>query len=171
MAWQRSHEHARRTEALPRLSWCEHKYLTAVPALHRPRDVVDLTYQRYHKSMLAECQKKGACFESLLDKHGLLPCSLLVDVSQDGRRKAYAQHIRSMCSNACYYSFTQDRLVSPVEHLKFLGWDVGRLSFRNLTANAIRDLAGEAMSAPSIGICITALALQIDAALPSSMAD
>ena len=133
--------------------------------------MLDLGYQRYHKSVQAECRKQNVNFEAKLDSNGLLPCDVYIDISQDGRRKAFAPHIRSMCSNASYYSYEHDRLISPVEHLKFLGWDVSRLSLRGLSLNAVRDLAGEAMSAPSIGVCITALALQIDSALPASYDD
>ena len=166
--WCKTHEAARRMERLPAISWRAQRYLTGVPPLERPRDVLDLCYQRYWKATEERYKKEGKDFQSLIGEDGLIACRLFADLSQDGRRKAFAPHLRSMCSSSAYYTFDRDRMISPWEHLEFLGWHVSRLRLDGLTLHAVRDLAGEAMAAPSIGLAVTSLGLQMSMASSAS---
>eukprot|EP00971_Amphidinium_carterae_P341708 6480659-Amphidinium_carterae.3 len=160
--WRAHHQKVREKEALPAASWTAKHSLTGVPSSARARDIIDLTYSRFQKQTQKACEKKGKHFEEMLQTDGFLPCDLLLDISQDGLRKAYSNAARSMCSNTSFYSFQADRMISPREHLHFLGWPQSSLKLEGIGLAALRDLSGEAMAPPSVGGVLTALALQMD---------
>ena len=152
----------RANECLPDVSWRALRPLLGVPLVDRARDVIDLAYQRYHKLKMKNAEKEGVDFQSLLSDDGLLECDEVVDFSQDGRRMCSAVKLRSMCSNASFYSFRERRAICPQEHLFLLGWPKSGLDLKTMSHHCIRDLGGESMAAPSIAVVLTCLALQSD---------
>ena len=164
--WKKTHEVVREQEALPTILWSDTKSLTGLPPSLRIRDVVNVTYQRFHKKTL-ELKEQGLAQDVRLTEHGLFtPCDLVLDVSQDVKRHASTmKSIRSMCSGSMCYHYSQDRMILPTEHMAILGWQHDRaeaiVSSAKLTAAAVRDLSGESMASPCVALatCVACLHL------------
>eukprot|EP00971_Amphidinium_carterae_P352644 6492685-Amphidinium_carterae.8 len=152
--WHTVHDKVKKQEGLPAVSWRASKQLRGVSATERVREVIDIAYARYHK----QHAEKG--------DDTLRQCPWLLDVTQCISRKCHCTHFRAMCSGSTYYSYSLDRMITPVEHLLVLGWPqqsaLDRLGKLSLNPGQVRDLAGESMSPPCIGAVMTALALTLD---------
>ena len=90
--------------------------------------------------------------------HTSLP--LYVDLSQSASRKPWTAVIRSMVSNSTYYSFAEDRVLTPGEHLRMLG--IVTPTQQLPQSVNIRNLAGEAMAAPCVALAISIAAQLLD---------
>eukprot|EP00971_Amphidinium_carterae_P168378 3336210-Amphidinium_carterae.2 len=126
--------------------WSVSKQLRLAPATLRVRDLIDLAYAKFYKSLPSEQQIEDT----------LPACPFIVDVSQSLQRKPWSDRVRSMCSGSCFYVYSEDRCLVPKEHLMLLGWH-SSVRTSSLTDTQIRDLSGESMG--SACVCIAALAL------------
>ena len=125
--------------------------MTGVPRVQRMLEALDICYARFHKRALVEHPETR-------DPHtGLFPCEWVLDLSQDAARKAHAPLIRSMCANSLFFDFGSDRVLHPAEHLVALGWPHDVVQGVGLSPSSVRDLAGESMSPPCIGLAVMAL--------------
>ena len=110
-------------------------------------DALDLCYSRYHKKCMSADESRRHPETGLFED-----CPWVVDLSQDASRKPHAPNIRAMCANSLYFVYESDRTLQPQEHLNVLGWPHGIASGTSLSSSAIRELAGESMSPPCIGV-------------------
>ena len=133
--------------------WTSQKQLHMVPCNERVLDLIDSVYGLHHKSLnLSESAKASQLVQ---------PCSLIVDITQSLARKVFSTSVRSMCSHSQYYSYELDRLLLPVEHYALLGWKLSDIEVGFLTGAQQRDLAGESMAVPCVGLACAALALSL----------
>ena len=77
--------------------------------------------------------------------------AMVVDISQDASRLPWAKRVRSIVKNSELYSFSKDRTLHGVEHLRLLGFPTQKLNIP-LTASELKDVSGEAMAVPAIGL-------------------
>ena len=87
---------------------------------------------------------------------GRLP--LYCDLSQSASRKPWCQSVRSIVSASVIYSFEADRILILEEHYRLLGID---MELPPLTPGDHRNLTGEAMAAPSVGLGILLAVAQL----------
>ena len=87
--------------------------------------------------------------------HGPDRCDWLVDVSQDASRKPWSRVFRSLHKGSEIFCMCKDRLALPQEHLRMLGLPC--CTTDHLTGSVVRELAGEGMGAPCIGVCMISL--------------
>ena len=127
-----------------------YRELRGVPPVQRMRECLDIGYSRWHKKM-------SSVESAAPDRHGLYPCNMVIDLSQDAARKAHAASIRSMCANSTFYAYGPDRLLLPQEHLAVLGWPPHTTDGLNMSSSSIRDLAGESMCPAAIAVVLTAV--------------
>ena len=89
---------------------------------------------------------------------------VFLDTSQSASRGAFSEnYIRAMCASSSYYSFAEDRAIKPYEHLLLLGWSKSlvRRAGMELSSSQLRDLAGESMGCPCIGLIAASLSLSL----------
>ena len=167
-AWKGVHSKLRDelpVDSLPPKKWTASHKLAALPQSTRVRDLVDLLHaQSYSKLKLdpRTAAEPDTAFERT---------QLIVDVTQDARRHTCSvncshgsQSLRSMCSGSNFYMFSRDRCVVPCEHMMLLGWSPAEIkrvlnNTPSLKPSALRDLAGEGMGAPCIGLAVASLML------------
>ena len=82
--------------------------------------------------------------------------AILVDVSQDGGRRPWSGHLRSMTTSSCFYSFSADRLLVGSEHMNIMGFP-SHLNLQHLSESAVKDLIGEAFSLPTTSVVVLCL--------------
>ena len=142
--------------------WSSRKELWGIPQTARVKDVIDVSVQIYMTHLLAKRQKettKKLTVKDLKDEEWMA-CPWYIDISQNASRKPFSNHLRSMVANSCFYSCLKDRVVLPVEHLLVLGWPSNVVT-ASLSANSIRELAGESMACPAVGLCMLAMGLAL----------
>ena len=150
----KTHQHIRLAEGLPSIAWSEHKTLRGVSKGARVIDCIDVAYSRLHKARLQA--------DDLVAADGLFENDLLVDISQDASRKPSTEgQLRALCGGSTLYSMKLDRQLLAMEHLMCLGWGRASLKLSELSENQIRDLAGESMAPPAIGLVVTSLGLTL----------
>ena len=156
--WRLGYWHAeiRKKENLPAVMWSVSRSLAGCGAAPRAIDVIDLTYSRFHK----KCTEDGQIPNS---DDGLFDhCSWYVDISQEVGRRAYTDgRLRALCGGTTYYSYQRQRLLLPEEHLMCMGWARGSYSREHISDHSLRDLAGESMAPPAIGLVVASLCLSI----------
>ena len=133
-AWKTKHSRLRQEAGVsssPITRWSDHALLLGITT-DRARDLLDIAFQ-IHQMTAGESVK----------------CRLLCDVSQDAHRRLWSNHFRSLVKASTYYSFALDRCVFAEEHLRALGFP--HLDLEGFSEHCLRDLAGEAMSAPAVG--------------------
>ena len=160
--WKEVHATMRASLPSPTPCWSRSHCMKGVGPAPRVLDVIDVIYSRYHHVAAESLKDNEDGKESKVDMEAgrCKPCSLIVDVSQDARRGAYADAaVRSMCSGSVFYSYQHDRLLCPSEHLLLLGWNRGVVESLpdSLTPPMLRELSGESMACPSVGVALSAL--------------
>ena len=142
-SWRERHAQVREQLGIPPDSplWSDTHRLFGIPGgASRPRDVVDLACQ--------SIRQKGGPGTNL--------AAYLVDVSQDGSRKPWAENMRSMTTGSCFYTFAFDRILGASEHLNMLGCPP-HLVLQDLSESSMKDLSGEAFACPTTGVVILCL--------------
>ena len=88
---------------------------------------------------------------------------LFVDVSQSASRKPWSSDavLRTLTGSSRIFSPRYGRVLLPHEHLAVLGFPRVIEATESLTASEVRDLAGDAMSVPSITMIVIALMTSI----------
>ena len=128
--------------------------MLGLAASERTRDLINVVYRKFHVAKRSQGM--------IPNPDGFYTCDLVLDVRQDVRRSTKTEgHLRSMCSGSVYYSFCLDRAIQAIEHLALLGWSQASLSSiaQEFSPSMIRDLAGESMACPCVGLAASALAL------------
>ena len=128
--WKSKHASIRKQEGLDddQPRYSEQHDLAGIPlSSKRVRDLLDIAFAIY-------CKNKGP--------KGSQQCPWVVDISQGASRRPF-------------FAFPQDRLLLPHEHLRLLG--LQDCNTKSPTPTGVRELAGEAMGAPSVCICMLAL--------------
>ena len=128
--------------------------LAGVAEKARVRDSIDLCYALHHQRMLEK--EVGASGGPKRNAAGFFDIDCVLDTSQDMSRKPWAQRVRSMCSGSAFCYFPRDRMIVPREHLALLGF--GQVCTTSLSHAQLRELSGEAMACPSVGLCLLTLA-------------
>ena len=83
--------------------------------------------------------------------------SIYIDVSQDVGHKPWSRgFVRSLTTSSEVYDGDSDRILLPQEHLALLGF--GAVTLGELSHRQIRDLAGESMSPPCVGLVLLSMA-------------
>ena len=156
--WKQVHETIRQAipeESRPDRSWDVGHDLRGVGASLRVRDLINLTYEQHHSKMKSLGEE--------LPSSGYYKCDLYLDVSQDAKRNAVMEgSLRSLCAGSCFYSFRADRSITAAEHLLLCGWSekaVTDVLAVGMKPSILRDLSGESMAPPCVGLCLTALCL------------
>ena len=141
-AWKGKHAKLREQLDLPtpQSGWSSEHTLLGVPrSAERVRDCIDLCYQASVKK----------------DPH-LNVRNLVVDVSQDGSRMAWACQLRSLTRSSAFYNFGQDRMVCAGETLTCLGFPHD-LCWDDCSEACIKDLVGESFAVPCAATCLLVL--------------
>eukprot|EP00971_Amphidinium_carterae_P288790 5734399-Amphidinium_carterae.1 len=89
-----------------------------------------------------------------------LHCNYMVDITQNGHRKPWSVQPRSICGDSKLFFFPRGRALVAVEHLLLMGWKA-TTNVSGATAHQVRDLAGEAMAPPCVGMATLSLALAL----------
>ena len=158
--WKKVHADERAKlapNAMPATPWSSSHALTGLPHTERVEDLVNLIYARHHAKHFAEYGPSPQAF---------IPCSLIIDVSQDARRHSFVtSSVRSMVSGSIFYNFCLQRALCPWEHLQLLGWNRKELDKvwgqKGFSLSAVRDLAGESMACPCIALVTHALLMSM----------
>ena len=85
-----------------------------------------------------------------------------VDVSQAAGRKAWSRRVRALVTGSSIYCVPLNRLLKPVEHLELLGWYGPNVDVQGIGSNALKNLAGEGMSVPSVTLVALCGLLALD---------
>ena len=81
---------------------------------------------------------------------------IYVDCSQDVGHKPWTKgSVRSLTTSSEIYSSRLDRAILASEHFRLLGF--GPVCLMNLSHRQVRDLSGEAMSPPCVGLCLMSI--------------
>ena len=144
LAWKTKHAKVREDHGVAEdaPAWSATHLLRGVPVRgERMRDCIDLAYQ------LAVARSPPQ----------LKVEDLVVDVSQDGSRMAWAGHLRSVTRSSQFYWFRGDRLICAGETLSCLGFP-STLNWEGLSEAQVKDLVGEVFAVPCATTCILVLA-------------
>ena len=152
--WVAKDREVREKEKLGTYSWTLHHRLQGVPAVPRVHAVIDVAFLRAAKA----CASSSASSGEEGQAH-TLQTPLFIDVSQCVSRRAAASSVKSICSSSAFYSFGDDRMIIPCEHMALLGWDKPNLD--GISATATRDLAGAAMGLPPATLLAAAMCMQL----------
>eukprot|EP00971_Amphidinium_carterae_P252474 5012224-Amphidinium_carterae.4 len=140
-AWEAKHAalwHARGGK--PSALWSSTHSLIGV-STRRQIDIIDLAWTVWQQKQLQD-----------------LPH---VDISQSASRMPVSRGIRSVVSASTLYSYQKDRVVTAAEHWGLLGFPAN-VDLHMLTTSQIRDLSGEAMGLPQVGLCLLLVALELE---------
>eukprot|EP00971_Amphidinium_carterae_P335431 6471264-Amphidinium_carterae.4 len=78
---------------------------------------------------------------------------LTIDYSQSAERKPWSHSsCKSLVCASSLFICSRDRIAHPVEHAAMLGFDIKTMNFEGLSWSEIRDLTGDAMAAPTVGV-------------------
>ena len=86
--------------------------------------------------------------------------SLYTDLSQNPARKSFTgKHGHSKCltSSSIVYSHGRDRVVLPIELMRFQGHDLEILIPHDMSQRSLRELAGQGIFVPSLGTLLCCL--------------
>ena len=131
--WRAQHA-ARRKGQEPDLTtaWSASHRLSGLTQTERAKDVVDLCYE--------------------ITKNP----NMIIDVSQNGSRSPWSCRVGSLVRHSEFYCMSLDRTIQAPEHLRLLGFPTSRLRL-SMSHAECKDVSGEAMGAPSIGIVVYCL--------------
>ena len=132
--------------------WTAESSCRGLPCSARARDLVDLCAQIWEKRQRSLGSSDPDCLKK---------CVYIVDISQDGSREPCAERCRSLVSNSSLFCYSRDRLLVPKEHLLLLGWPQC-VRVQHLSPTAQRDLAGESMSPPCVGLAALSACLGLE---------
>jgi hypothetical protein len=125
------------------MPWCLEPGTRGVPETPRQHDCVNVAWIARRRAMpLASVQ------EMIKD--------YFVDTNSSIHFRAFGD-LKGMMCGSTYYSFELERMLSPEEHLKVLGYDTTAISFENMTSRDIRDLSGNANPLQTVGVIMMAL--------------
>ena len=158
--WKEVHQSIRDELPVPTPTWTATHSLLGMGSSARVLDLVNVTYSRYHANLVANHHAKTLG----LDEGECAACSLYLDVSQDARRSCFADSsVRSICGGSTFYSYKEDRMICPAEHLCLLGWSRSAVESlpASLTPAMLRDLAGESMACPCVALALSTLLLSM----------
>lgn len=124
--------------------------LRGVHGNQRNLELLDILYMQRAKQL-------GVSF----DNSTAVAAGLWADMSQDIHRQS-VHGMRTLTTSSIWYSFEMDRTLQASEYLFLLGYSSVNLA--NLSFNKVKDLAGEAMSLPSLAMVLycTLLGCEID---------
>ena len=87
-----------------------------------------------------------------------VPEHLVVDTSQCVTRRPWSYRIRSMTTTSCFFHFSSQRCIVAAEHFKILGFeDLSPECLDRLSEKKLKDLCGESMSPPCVGLAAASL--------------
>ena len=101
---------------------------------------------------------QAACALILKDKAH--PEEMVLDVSQCISRRPWGQKCRSMTTSSQYFVFSRGRVATPSEQFHLMG--LSGICLHSISSSQARDLCGEAMAAPSVAVCVLAMAACLD---------
>ena len=112
-------------------------------ASERVRDIVDLGYNIMKR------------FNSTLNEE-----DLYIDVSQCASRSPWVSNgvLKAMTTSTQLYCYSQQRFVTPIELGATLGFEKDVYDYRCLTVSDQKQMLGESMSVPCIGLVMLSLA-------------
>eukprot|EP00971_Amphidinium_carterae_P335582 6471521-Amphidinium_carterae.2 len=154
-SWPKAHAAFRKKHALTDLpKWSDGRDLRGV-ASGRATDNVDICFQMWFKKT-----------EQLHTNSAEVDCPLVMDLSQSAMRVPAGLKLRSLVANSCYYHFRRNRVLFPIEYMSCLGWPLDRLKTPNISTSGLRDLSGESMALPAVGLaCMCVLTCMKDSTL------
>ena len=89
--------------------------------------------------------------------------ALYCDISQNLERLPFSSHCRALTRSSLVYSYRHDRVLVGRDHLSLLGFDPARFSnMDRFSQKAQKDLAGDAMSPPSVCFAMMILIVSLD---------
>ena len=91
-----------------------------------------------------------------------MAADLLCDCSQNVDRKPWVCKFGTFTTSCEYYSYGLDRMIFEEEKLAMLGFNVRCLNLDSILSSQLRDLAGEAMALPCVGLAIYSVVLNVD---------
>ena len=106
---------------------------------------------------LASSERVAELLDIVREVQGADAPHTIVDVSQCLSRKPYSTSATTVTRTSEFYSFSLHRMVTPVEHMVMLGFDVPSLRISHLAQSCIKDLSEDAMACPSIACALLAL--------------
>ena len=133
-----------RQQATP---WSLKARLQGLPKTDRVKEMVDLGYLA--TEMAFKAQGRPIHSSNIVQ-------NLSIDVSQNCVRRPWG-NLRTFCTGSQVYLYQQDRVLIPQETLRLLGFGCDQVATRGLSDKEITDLAGNAMSVPSVALCQLAL--------------
>ena len=114
------------------------------PVTARKREILDLGLAfAYHKEDVNEVSPSAT--EKLVG-------SLLADVSQNPARRPWANKLKRITRDSRWYSYGEDRLLTPSELFRIYGWSAP--NFSTLTYAHAVDLLGDSMVLHTLGVVL-----------------
>ena len=129
---------------------------TGLPRTHRVFEVLELAVLQTLGT--PDRIAKGKKNQKWL-KEQVIAADLVVDISQNPVRKAFTKNGKWPCltTSSQLYSFARDSMLLPIEHLLLQGHRRSVHVPRSMSVKGqqhIKDLAGEGMSLPCLGLLI-----------------
>ena len=85
----------------------------------------------------------------------------LLDISQSHDRRAFSKEgrARTLTTSSRLFAFSQNRLLTPLEHMIMQGYSEGLVVPSTVSASAVRRMAGEGMALPCLATILLAILL------------
>ena len=119
----------------------------------RVYDLVDI-------SAMQVCKRAGlsaVCSQKTM-RHAVK--DVILDVSQSHKRPTYSNQAgvaRCLCTSSDLYSYKEDRVLEPMEHVLMQGHSSSVVIPESLSSGDVRSIAGESIALPCLGCIIWAI--------------
>ena len=119
----------------------------------RVLDLIDLTAlqvaKRCKKPVLSSRKELATCLQDTI-----------LDVSQSHKRQTFSNKegiAKCLCTSSDLYSYSQDRMLHPLEHLVLQGHPTTVVLPESVTHRQVKTMAGESIALPCLGLLLWSL--------------